>query len=291
MPNGKYTVNRPNPGSSALGVTVALIGHVLDPFRDDPAFLDRFRAGQASALDRVYRAYYRPLRSFILRGFAFQSEGRSLYFAGAMQDSDVEDVLQETFRRAFGDRARASFDGVRPYKNYLFTIARNAVITDVTHRSRQIPVGEALMRDAPGDDLTPLQAWVFARQNLPSPDQRPVSDERVEGLEVYGLIMGFVEGLDEESQRFFEVRFLGQRSQENSARAMGWNRARVRKEEARLRRDFLAHASGSGYMESRPEARMVRKVEQPLETSFARARDLWREGSAEAAHDLIFEAA
>lgn len=263
----------------------------MDPFRDDPEFLARFRDGQPAALDRVYRLYYRPLRSFILRGFGFQSEGRHLYFAGAMQDSDVEDVIQETFRRAFGDRARAAFDGVRPYKNYLFTIARNAVITDVTHRSRQIPVGEALMRDAPGDDLSPLQAWVFARQNLPEPDATPLSEERIEGLEVAGLIIGFLEGLDEESAQFFRVRFLGQLSQENTARAMGWNRARVRKEEARLRRDFLAHASGSGYMESRVEARMVRRVEGALESTFARARDLWRSGRADAAHELIFEAA
>ena len=265
----------------------------MDPFRDDPEFLARFRAGHASALDRVYRHFSRPLRSFVLRGFAFQSEGRPMYFAGALQESDVEDIIQETFRRAFGERARQTYDGVRPYKNYLFTIARNAVITDVTVRSRQVPVGEALMQDAPTEDPSPLQAWILSQRAALDPVDTPRCEERLENLEVYGLVVSFLESLGEEEQAFFRVRFLGQQSQEASARRMGWNRARVRKLEAQLRRDFLAHARGSGYLEMRPEAHVIRRVEdrEAHASTWARARDVWREGSAEAPNELIFEAA
>lgn len=265
----------------------------MDPFQHDPDFLEQFRAGKAHALERIYRIYYRPLRSFVLRGFAFQSEGRQLYFGGMAQDSDIEDVIQETFRRAFGARARGAYDGVRPYKNYLFTIARNAVITDMTVRSRQIPVGEALMRDAPSDELSPLQSWVLNQRSTFEPDESSRSDERLESLEVSSLLMGFLESLDEESQRFFRTRFLGQLSQESTARALGWNRARVRKWEARLRKAFLTHASGSGYLEARPEARKVFRVEDPehRETTLARSRAFWRSGRAEAPNELIFEAA
>jgi RNA polymerase sigma-70 factor (ECF subfamily) len=209
------------------------------------------------------------------------------------QDSDVEDVIQETFRRAFGARARAAYDGVRPYKNYLFTIARNAVITDLTVRSRQVPVGEALMRDAPSDELSPLQSWVLSQRCTFDPDDTPACEERVENLEIYGLVAGFLESLDDEMKKFFRVRFLTQLSQEGTAREMGWNRARVRKLEARLRRAFLAHASGSGYLEMKPEALKVRRVADPEHhaSTFARARDLWRAGRAEAPCELIFEAA
>src|SRR6185503_11222576 len=161
----------------------------VDQFKKNPKFLADFRNGRADALDRVYRIFRRPLRNFVLRGFAFKSEGRQLYFQGLWEEHDLEDIVQETFRRAFGVKARASYDGIRPYKNYLFTIARNAVITDLSVRRRQIPVGEALMRDAPSDDLSPLESWVLAQRAVISEDAGAACDERVENLEVYGLIM------------------------------------------------------------------------------------------------------
>jgi RNA polymerase sigma factor (sigma-70 family) len=261
----------------------------LDPFKKNPEFLADFRQGRLEALDKVYRAFQRPLRNFVLRGFAFKSEGRQLYFQGLWEEHDLEDIIQETFRRAFGAKARASYDGIRPYKNYLFTIARNAVITDLSVRRRQIPVGEALMRDAPSDDLSPLESWVLSQRAVIGEDTVTSSDERVENLEVYGLIMGFLESLTTEEKQFFTLRFLSQCSQENTARNMGWNRARVRKLESRLRRGFLCHIKGSGYLESRK----VRRVQDPVNhrSTFERARAIWRERRAEHPNEFLYEAA
>lgn len=265
----------------------------MDPFQSTPDFLARFRDGDACALDLVYRCFRRPLRRFVLRGFAFRSDGRHLHFAGMSQASDVEDVLQETFRRAFGVRARAAYDGIRPYKNYLFTIARNVVITDVTVRSRQIPVGEALMRDGHSEESTPLEAWVRQQRQTFDPDPTPRSEERMESLEIFGLIGAFLAGLDDEHASFFRTRFLGQLSQEQTAKAMGYNRAKVRKIEARLRAEFLAHARGSGYLEMRTEARKVRRTGDPEQhaEAWARVRALVHGHRAESPTDLIFEAA
>jgi RNA polymerase sigma-70 factor (ECF subfamily) len=264
----------------------------LDPFIKQPQFLEDFRAGKGPALDKVYRLYKRPLRNFILRGFAFRSEGRPMYFAGLYAEADLEDIIHETFRRAFGERARLAYDGVRPYKNYLFTIARNAVITDLTVKQRQVPVGEALMRDTPIEDMTPLEHWVRARQASLEPDGIE-SEERVEKLEIYGLLMGFVESLSEEDRRFFELRFLSCCSQERTAKRMGWNRARVRKVEAKLRKAFLTHAMGSGYLEHRAEGRKVRRVDDPNTHArvFERSRELWRQGRVEADNEFLLEAA
>src|SRR5688500_5368773 len=100
------------------------------------------------------------------------------------------------------------------------------------------------MRDAPSEDLSPLESWVLAQRSLLAEDGDSC-DERVENLEVYGLIMGFVESLVTDEAQFFNLRFLSQCSQENTARRMGWNRARVRKVEARFRRSFLTHMKGS----------------------------------------------
>ena len=57
-------------------------GANVDPFQNDADFLEAFRAGDEAALSAVYRAYERPLKNFVLRGFAFKSDGRQLYFGG-----------------------------------------------------------------------------------------------------------------------------------------------------------------------------------------------------------------
>jgi RNA polymerase sigma factor (sigma-70 family) len=265
----------------------------LDPFKKSPGFLDDFRAGRAEALERVYRAFARPLRNFVSRGFAFKSDGKQLYYQGMWAEHDLEDIVQETFRRAFGVKARAAYDGIRPYKNYLFTIARNAVITDLSVRRRQIPVGEALMRDAPSDDLSPLESWVLAQRSLLAEEPPVSSEERVENLEVYGLIASFVEALGRDEDAFFQLRFLGQCSQEITAKKLGWNRARVRKVEARLRRAFLAHIKDTGYLESRNDSRLVRRVADATahHATFARARAIYRERRAELPNEFLNEAA
>ena len=264
-----------------------------DPFHNDPAFLDAFRAGEARALDRVYRAFERPLRNFIVRGFAFHSGGRPLHFGGYLVEHDLQDILQETFRRAFGVKARQSYDGVRPFKNYLFTIARNAVITDITHRQRQIPVGEAVHCDAPSEEMSTLESWVASQRPLFSDPQPPSSHEQMEHLEVFALLAGFIEFLSEEDARFFHHRFLDGLSQESTARQMGWNRARVRKREERLRRAFLVHVQGSGYLEARSESRKVRRIGDPeaLKARVDRSRMIYRAWRAWQNHDFIFQAA
>jgi RNA polymerase sigma factor (sigma-70 family) len=265
----------------------------VDPFKLDPKLLDDFRAGKAPALERVYRAFLQPLKNFVVRGFAFKSDGRDLYFRGLWTEHDLDDIIQETFRRAFGFKARQSYDGIRPYKNYLFTIARNAVINDLMCKSRQIPVGEALTRDAPGDELGPLESWVLNHWTQIEADVASGSEERVENLEIYALIAAFLESLSEEEQSFFRSRFLSHCSQETTARRMGWNRARVRKLESRLRRAFLCHVQGTGYLESRGESRVVRRPDDPRRSRamFERARAIWRERRAEAANEFLSEAA
>ncbi len=265
----------------------------VDPFLKNTKFLAKFREGDEETLAQVYRIYERPLKNFVLRGFAFKSDGRQMYFSGLGTEHDLEDIIQETFRRAFGVKARQSYDGVRPYKNYLFTIARNCVITDLSARRRQIPVGEALMRDAPSEELSPLESWVLSQRAAFGEEQDVSSEERVEGLEIYGLLMGFLEAQSEEDRRFFRFRFLGQCSQEITARKMGWNRARVRKLEARLRRAFLCHVKDSGYLEMKSESRKVRRVENPVKSRriFERSRAIWRERRVEQNNEFLSEAA
>ncbi|MBI3179272.1 MAG: sigma-70 family RNA polymerase sigma factor, partial [Deltaproteobacteria bacterium] len=255
---------------------------MADPFKDDPTFLTRYRSGAPEALDRVYRAYSRALRHFVLKGFAFKSDGRDLYFRGVTTEYDLEDIIQETFRRAFGLKARESYDGVRPFKNYLFTIARNAVINDILLKTRHIPVGDAFNRDNPFEETATSESWSMNHRIAAVTKVEAECGTRVENLEICGLIGAFVGSLDTEQARFFQLRFLGLCSQEDTARRMGWKRSKVRKVEARLRASFLCHIQGTGYLDQRPETQKVRRAADPGEARriFQNARELWRLGRA-----------
>lgn len=259
----------------------------MDPFKNNPDLLSGFQEGDVGALEEVYKAFEPSLRTFVLRGFVFRSAGRQLHFSG-FRGHDLEDIIQETFRRAFTRRARNAFDGVRPYKNYLFTIARNLVIMELTARQRQIPMGEALVFDASPEDTLAL----LCERQQSTQDEPQSTESQVENLEIFGLIMGFVEGLVEQERRFFRHRFLERCSQEKTAAHMGWNRPQVRLLETRLRRAFLCHMSGAGYLETRRESKKVRRTEDPAgrAKSFARSRVIWRERRAEQTNEFLYEA-
>lgn len=88
---------------------------------DDPELLHRFRRGCSDALTQVYVQYRPPLRYFLQRHVTHGVlAARARWF-------DFDDVIQEAFIRALSDKARAAYDGSRPFTAYLNTIARNLV--------------------------------------------------------------------------------------------------------------------------------------------------------------------
>lgn len=261
-----------------------------DPFRTQPGFLEQFRAGEEAALSAVYRYFSKPVRGFLQRGFSLNGD-KTRFVGGRIAHHDLEDVVQETFRKAFGQRARATYDGVRPYRNYLFTIARNVLITDHVVRRRLVPVGAYLTGSEPASTTEfsgPLLSQLrLAQQDA---DEANESEHRLESLEIYGLLRSYIETLDPELQSFFELRFLNRLSQEATAKAMGWNRARVRKFEARIQRDLVQQFSGSGYLGC-DGSTTPKSVVSELGRRRARARHHYRSHRAAPSTDLIFESA
>ncbi|MBI2376310.1 MAG: sigma-70 family RNA polymerase sigma factor [Deltaproteobacteria bacterium] len=264
---------------------------MADPFREDPSFLSRYREGCSEALEQVYKSFFRPLKHFVLKGFAFKSDGRDLYFRGITAEYDLEDIIQETFRRAFGAKARATYDGVRPFKNYLFTIARNAIINDLLTKTRQVPAGDAIYRDTPYDEAVRSESWALQLRIAAMTRVEADCGTRVENLEICGLVGAFVASLEEEHARFFQLRFLGLCSQEDTARRMGWKRSRVRKLEARLRTAFLGHIQGTGYLEQRLAPHTARRATDEAREVFEAARRMWKLGRANEGRDFLIEAA
>src|SRR5262245_33995403 len=113
--------------------------------------LEGFRAGDRAALTEVYRHYAPGVAELLRHGFAFGSAGEMRVFRGYRSSFDLENALQEVFARAFQESALLRYDGLRPYVNYIYAIARNYVIDQLRRR-------ELLVIDAVGEQETPVAA-------------------------------------------------------------------------------------------------------------------------------------
>lgn len=181
------------------------IGRRLSLFLDHPELLRPFRAGEAPALERTYYTYVDLVSAVVRR--------RAVWPSGA-PSADHADLVQETFIRAFADKARQAYDGLRQYRPLLLTICRNAIVDWARRGGRDAP--EALDEDVPVE-AEPIDPLVAAR------------------------VDAFLGGLDPLLRGVYEQRYVEDASQEDAARALGLTRQKLRTLEQRLR-DGLAAA-------------------------------------------------
>jgi RNA polymerase sigma-70 factor (ECF subfamily) len=179
-------------------------------FFDHPELLRPFRDGERPALERVYFGYVDVVGAIVRRGVSFSS---GAHVAGTTH-ADGADLIQETFVRAFEERARLAYDGLRPYRPYLLTICRNLMASWASQRGRTLPSGH-------GDDLL---------------GDAPVQDQ-VEELDpaTLALIERYVASLPQQLRNVYEQRYEKDASQEEAARALGLTRQKVRTLEDKLR--------------------------------------------------------
>src|SRR5688572_479655 len=101
----------------------------LSLLTDDRLLLTRFRAGERSSMEIVFRHYAPQLSALVARGLSTRG-GRirppSPFKGGA--------VVQEAFARAFTEKARGSYDGASDYLQYLAAIARNELLNQQRDR-------------------------------------------------------------------------------------------------------------------------------------------------------------
>ncbi len=195
------------------------------------AMLAGFRDGDPAVLAEVYRRHVGDVVRLLRGGFTFSSAGQSRRFLGLASPSDLQDAVQETFRRAFEPAARAHFDGIRPYAPYLGMIARNVVLGEIRRQARRFPV-ETL---EPSRDLA-------SHDNAQSAEVEDAFGPArwIHEAQVRSLVESFLRGLAPLDRELLALRFHQGLSQRDVSDRLGLGRQVVRTRELAIRRELLA---------------------------------------------------
>jgi RNA polymerase sigma factor (sigma-70 family) len=172
----------------------------------ETALLEAFRRGDRAALEKVYRAHIDAVERFLASRLA-----RARRFSA----TNLADLVQEVFLRAFSQSARKSYDGERDYGPFLITIAKNVFIDWIRRSSREVGDARALegLVDAAADD--------------------PAADELFEP-ELVEATTSYVEQLSPELRSVHERRFVHAEPQRSAAEALGISRQNLRTLEKKL---------------------------------------------------------
>ena len=201
---------------------------------EDRELLNAYRRGDRSALEEVYREYAQRLFAFLAKGFTYQSQGASCVFRGYREPWELEEAVQEVFVRAFAPGARNAYDGLRPFRNYLFTIARNLVIDRFRRAGREVIAEQDDLADrAPPD---PNEAGAQR-----DPEHAAADRELAQHVEA------FVQALDRDEREVFTQRFREQRSIEAVARQLSMTEHRVKRLERRIKKRFFVEMRRRGF--------------------------------------------
>jgi len=215
--------------------------------------LDRFKRGERRALEEVYRHYAPEVAGFLQRGFTFQSGGRALRFGGYAQPFDLDNALQETFVRAFKESARVGYDGLHPYRSYLYAIARNLVLDEFRNREVAMsPFIDKLDGAGAGAESIRYDGEEAAPSSTVSdgPSAGVSAEQEFLRRELGRLYAAFVARLDERDRTFFRHRFEEQQTQVEAGSHSGLSHMQARTLEKKLRRAFLEFMQTNGYLDA-----------------------------------------
>lgn len=185
-------------------------------FDHNRELLDRFRRGERAALAEVYEHYVDDVARVARHGFVIEAAGH-VVIRGVDLEGEHE-LVQETFVKAFGEAARNSFDGLRPYRPFLLRITKNLMIDRHRRRNAAAPIA----------DLSVLQE---ASERASVPDHA----EDLHWRALSDATTAFLAGLDPESRDVVRLRFESELSQDVVAEQLGCSRRRVRTVERRVK--------------------------------------------------------
>jgi RNA polymerase sigma factor (sigma-70 family) len=191
----------------------------------DAALLRRFRDGDPEVLAAVYQDHVDDIHRVVAHGFLFRSRGRVFRFTGLSSQSDQMDAAQEVFCRAFTEGARRSYQGQKPYRAYLHTIAYHVLI-DQARGPRIVPLL--------GQEGTAPEMEARSHGDPGTLAERPASpEEAVEWNELAASLQGLVGGLPAAEGRVLDARYAEGLSEREAAARLQMSRGQVRRHEER----------------------------------------------------------
>jgi RNA polymerase sigma-70 factor (ECF subfamily) len=188
-------------------------------FAGKPDLLVQFRKGDSVALETVYWTYVDQVTRIVLsvsKGYAIASGHRIRSRA-----TELGDLVQEVFVRAFAPKARQGYDGQRPYGPYLGQIARHVVADHWRVARRQVPL-----------DVTPL---LDDLSMAAATDATQSADDSWADPETIAVVERYLASLEPDVRRVHEALYVRGLSQRDAAVALGLGRQAVRGIESRLR--------------------------------------------------------
>ncbi len=190
--------------------------------RSNRNLLDGFRAGTPEALTTVYWEFVRRIEQLLSAGFDLRSQGTRIPGVGG-KPHDLADLVQEVFVRAFSEKGRQGYDGLRDYGPYLYAIASNVLIDRSRVQGREIAV-----------PFAKLEAAIEAQSEPPDPPPHWTAPATMKVVEEY------LAALPQDLREVHKLRYIEGHSQEQAAEKLGVGRQTLRTLEQRLRNGLEA---------------------------------------------------
>ena len=194
-------------------------------FANDRGLLDRFRRGERAALAAVFEHYVDDVATLARRGFTIESSGH-VHVRGTGRDGEHE-LVQDTFTKAFAEKARLAYDGVSPYRPYLLRITKNLMIDRYRAEQRQARVVDL-------DDVVDATA-------------EPPPDLHFQKLQA--ATSEYLATLDPRLREFVRLRFEEGGSQDGIAEALGCTRRKIRTLEADVQKGLRSWLKRRGFLD------------------------------------------
>lgn len=186
--------------------------------------LDKYRVGDVDALTQLYEMHVKDVFVVAAQGFVLRKESTTRV-PGLKDVSTQQDIVQDTFIRAFSATARQNYSGTTPFRSYLLQICRNLMIDRARKYKREVLLEDLAPEGSEGMDIEA----VIRSGDSPVEDAPSIDDKRRQKA-----VQEFVATLDTELKAIYDQRFVDGKSERDTAVKLDITRRKVRTRHEKL---------------------------------------------------------